>query len=77
MKKKIFGIMAIIGIILIFGAVGKADYMEAMGEYYSFASMLKLCITGVLLIVPMYMNNMKEMAIECEKNNLKTKSKRS
>lgn len=73
MKKKIYGVMAIIGIILIFGAVGKADYMEAMGEYYSFASMLKLCIAGMLLMIPYAINNVKEMVTECEKSNSKTR----
>lgn len=52
LKNKIFGIMFVIGFIIILGSAAKADYMDEIGEYYSFGETLKYCGIGLLFMLP-------------------------
>ena len=52
--------MFIIGLLLIFGAEGKADYMDEIGEYYSFWEMFRHCGIGLLLMIPYSLKCAKE-----------------
>lgn len=58
--KKFFGVLALIGFIIILGSVGKADYMDAVGGYYSFSDILKQCMIGLFLMLPFSVKCMKE-----------------
>ena len=60
LKNKIFGIMFVIGFIIILGSAGKSDYMDEIGEYYSFGEMLKYCGMGLVLMIPYSVKCAKE-----------------
>ena len=48
----IFNVMAVIGIIILFGSAGSCDVAVETGNYYSTATVFKACVIAILLILP-------------------------
>lgn len=51
--KKIYNAMAIIGLIIAFGAVGNSDYMTEVGAYEPLSSLMLKVFIGFVFMLPM------------------------
>lgn len=62
MGRKIFDwvitVLAIIGVFVFVGGVGKMDYMVEIGKYYSLSSTLKTLFVGVIMCLPAFARGM-------------------
>lgn len=56
MKKKIFKILAVIGFMVLLGAVGKVDYMSEIHQYYPLSKTIITMCVGIILIIPAGVN---------------------
>lgn len=57
MKKKVFKILAVIGFIILLGAVGKVDYMSEIHQYYPLSKTMIAMGIGIILMIPAGVNH--------------------
>lgn len=50
--KNLIKIMGFVGVIIMIWAVCRSDYMDEIGEYYSFADFFKTMLAGMALLTP-------------------------
>jgi len=56
MKKNISKILAMIGFIILLGAVGKVDYMSEIHQYYPLSKTIIAICVGIILMIPAGVN---------------------
>lgn len=56
MKKKtvdrIITVLACVGILLLIGSAGNADYATEVGEHYPLIDSVKLIVAGIIMLLP-------------------------
>ena len=52
-------LLAVIGVIVIIGALGNVDYLTTVGKDYSLITTIKSVVVGILLIVPAIIREVK------------------
>lgn len=50
--KKLVNLMGIVGFLVMFGAVGHADYQSEIGAYCSFNKLFTTMFIGIALMIP-------------------------
>ena len=53
-------LLALVGFICFLGAVGNCDYTAEFGGYYSIKDMIKQMGIGIILMLPFFINIVKE-----------------
>ena len=62
MKRALLGLMALVGALLIFGAVGHLDYMDVTKQASQVKDIVGPLVLGVMLIFPGFMDVWRESA---------------
>lgn len=50
--RNLIGFIGFLGFVIILGAAGHSDYMDAIGEYYPLSALIKTSLIGVVMIIP-------------------------